>query len=126
MRRLVFLILLLCLCSLVKSQRNADYGVFGGVSSYMGDINPGRLLYSPGPAGGIFYRYNFHPRQAVRINLFMGGLSASDLDFGNLFQTSRAASFSGIAGELAAQFEFNFLPYSTQGKRFNYTPYIAA
>lgn len=126
MKRILFFTLLVCVCGLVKGQRNADYGVFGGISSYMGDINPGRLIYSPGPAGGIFYRYNFHPRQAVRINLFMGGLSANDLDFNNLFQTSRAASFSGIAGELAAQFEFNFLPYSTQGKRFNYTPYIAA
>ncbi|MBA4323394.1 MAG: hypothetical protein C0408_11315, partial [Odoribacter sp.] len=37
-----------------------------------------------------------------------------------------AASFSGGVSEWAAQFEFNFLPYSTQGKRWNYTPYFAA
>ncbi len=53
-------------------------------------------------------------------------MRANDLDFNNNFQTTRAASFSGIVGEWAAQFEFNFLPYSTQGSRWNYTPYLAA
>jgi hypothetical protein len=108
------------------SQINADYGVFGGVSSYLGDINPNRLFYAPRPAAGIFYRYNLHPRQSIRANLFFGGLTANDLDFNSTFQRTRAASFSGIVGELALQFEFNFLPYSTQGKKWNYTPYFAA
>jgi hypothetical protein len=97
-----------------------------GVSSYLGDINPNRLLYSPLPAGGIFYRYNLNPRQALRTNLFIGGLRANDLDFNNAFQQARAASFSGTVGEWAVQFEFNFFPYSTEGKRWNFTPYFAA
>ena len=80
----------------------------------------------PVPAGGIFYRYNFHPRQALRANILFGGLRANDLDFKNDFQTARAASFSGTVGELALQFEFNFLPYSTEGKLWDYTPYFAA
>jgi len=92
----------------------------------MGDINPGRLLYSPLPAAGIFYRYNFHPRQALKSSIFFGGLRANDLDFNNDFQTTRAASFSGSVGEWALQFEFNFFPYTTQGKRWDYTPYLAA
>jgi hypothetical protein len=107
-------------------QRNADFGVFGGVSSYLGDINPNRLLYSPLPAGGLFYRYNLNPRQAIRTSLFAGGLRANDHDFKNAFQEARGASFSGFVGEWAAQFEFNFFPYSTRGKRWNYSPYIAA
>ena len=106
-------------------QRNSDFGVFAGVSSYLGDINPNRLMYSPLPAGGLFYRYNFHPRAAVRTNLFFGGLRADDLDFNNSFQTARAASFSGSVGEWSLQFEFNFLPYSTQGKPWDFTPYFA-
>ncbi len=110
----------------VKGQRNADYGIFGGVSSYMGDINKSRLFYSPLPAGGLFYRYNFNPRQALRTNIFIGGLKASDLDFNNVYQRSRAASFSGIVGEWAVQYEFSFFQYSTQGKKWNYSPYLAA
>jgi hypothetical protein len=116
----------LCLSISLSGQRSSDYGVFAGVSSYMGDINPNRLLYSPLPAGGIFYRYNLNPRQALRANLFMGGLSGNDLDFKNSFQQSRAASFTGIVAELAIQFEFNFLPYATDGKLWDYTPYLAA
>jgi hypothetical protein len=123
----VFLFILILLSPLsVQGQRNADYGIFGGVSSYMGDINRNRFLYSPLPAGGLFYRYNFNPRQALRTNIFIGGLKGSDLDFNNNFQQSRAASFSGIVSEWALQFEFNFFQYSTQGKRWNCTPYLAA
>jgi hypothetical protein len=121
---LLFLFLLFTIS--LSGQRNADYGIFGGVSSYMGDINTNRLFYSPLPAGGLFYRYNFNPRQALRTNIFVGGIRADDHDFNNDFQQARAASFSGIVSEWALQFEFNFFPYSTQGKRWNYTPYMAA
>ncbi|HVN58584.1 MAG TPA: DUF6089 family protein [Bacteroidales bacterium] len=106
-------------------QRNADYGVFAGVSSYIGDINTNRLLYSPLPAAGVFYRYNLHPRQAVRLNAIIGGVEARDRDFHNAFQQARRASFSGEVGELSAQFEFNFFNYSTFGRRWNFSPYIA-
>jgi hypothetical protein len=122
MKKLPGLFFLFLLSFSVSGQRNADYGIMGGVTSYIGDINPNRLFYSPLPAAGVFYRYNFHPRQAIRTNLLLGGLRANSNDFTNI----PASSFSGTVAEWAVQFEFNFLPYSTQGKRWNYTPYIAA
>jgi hypothetical protein len=66
------------------------------------------------------------PRQALRADIFLGGLRGNDLDFKNDFQQTRAASFSGIAGEFAVQFEFNFLPYTTAGKLWDWSPYFAA
>jgi hypothetical protein len=126
MKRLLWIFFLISLFTTLSGQRNSDYGVFAGVSSYLGDINPNRLMYSPLPAGGIFYRYNFHPRHALRGNLFFGGIKADDLDFNNSFQQARAASFSGTVGELAVQFEFNFLPYTTLGKSWDFSPYFAA
>jgi hypothetical protein len=126
MKRIRWILLFFWFSLSLSGQRSSDYGVFAGVSSYLGDINPNRLLYSPLPAGGIFYRYNLHPRQSLRANIFIGGLRANDLDFKNIFQQTRAASFSGLVGEFALQFEFNFFPYSTQGKQWNYTPYFAA
>jgi hypothetical protein len=54
MKRLPWIFLLLGLYSTAAGQRNSDYGIFAGVSSYLGDINPNRLMYSPLPAGGIF------------------------------------------------------------------------
>jgi hypothetical protein len=125
MKKLLGFILLFLLALSVSGQRSADYGIFGGVSSYIGDINTNRLFYSPLPAGGVFYRYNFHPRQALRTNLIIGGLRANGRDFKNNVSPADTASFSSTVAEWAVQFEFNFLPYSTQGKRWNYTPYIA-
>ncbi len=109
----------------LSGQKQADFGVFAGVSSYIGDINPNRLLYKPLPAAGVFYRYNLHPRQSIRTSLIIGGIRANDHDFRNAFQQARGASFSGYVGEWAGQFEFNFFPYSSRGKRWNYSPYIA-
>jgi hypothetical protein len=126
MKNILWLFILICLTLPLKGQRNADYGAIAGVSSYIGDINPNRLMYSPLPMVGIFYRYNLNPRQALRTSLFIGGLRADDHDFNNSFQQARGASFSGGVGEWAAQFEFNFFPYSTLGRRWNYTPYLAA
>jgi Domain of unknown function (DUF6089) len=126
MKKIPGLLLLFVLSLSAAGQRSADYGVYGGVTSYLGDINPNRLFYRPQPAGGLFYRYNLNPRQSIRANILLGSLKANDLDFSNNFQQTRALSFSGTVAELATQFEFNFLPYSTQGKRWNYTPYLAA
>jgi len=126
MKKLLGILLSITVSSSVFGQRNADYGIFGGVSSYFGDINTNRPLYSPLPAVGLFYRYNLHPRQAIRTNIFIGGIRGNDLDFNNDFQKERKDYFSGTVAEWAVQFEFNFLPYSTQGKKWNYTPYFAA
>jgi hypothetical protein len=125
MKRVITAFFLLFTAVALSGQRNADYGVMGGIMSYMGDINPGRLLYAPSPAGGLFYRYNFHPRQALRGSLLIGGIRGDDLDFSNAFQQNRGASFSGSLTEFAVQYEFNFLPYSTMGKLYNFSPYFA-
>lgn len=126
MKRLSGILCLLILAITLSGQRNSDYGVMAGVTSYLGDINPDRLLYSPGLAAGIFYRYNFHPRQALRVNILHGGLKGNDLDFNNDFQIARGASFSGSVTEFGVQYEFNFLPYSTMGRLWNFSPYFAA
>jgi hypothetical protein len=126
MKRIKSVLLFISLALTLSAQRSSDYGVFAGVSSYLGDINTNRLLYSPLPSAGIFYRYNLHPRQAVRASLFFGGIQANDLDFKNDFQQTRKANFSGTVGEFSLQFEFNFLPYTTEGKPWDYTPYLAA
>lgn len=126
MKKINWVLLFLCYSLAITGQGRSDYGLFAGVSSYLGDINPNRLLYSPMPAGGLFYRFNFNPRQALRANIFFGGLKGNDLDFNNSFQQARARKFSGSVGELTADYEFNFFPYSTGGKRWDYSPYLAA
>ncbi len=126
MKRIIGTFLFITVALAASGQKSSDFGAMAGVTSYIGDINPGRLLYDPLPAAGVFYRYNLHPRQSLRASFIYGGLRANDLDFNNSFQISRGASFSGTVGEVAVQFEFNFFKYTLGGKRWNYTPYIAA
>ncbi len=116
MKRINWFLLFLSLSLSLSGQRSSDYGVFAGVSSYLGDINPNRLLYSPSLAGGILFRYNFHPRQALRTNIFV-----SDINIRKQISLSTTTVI-----EWALQYEFNFFPYTTEGKRWNYTPYFAA
>ncbi len=126
MEKILGIILIITTTQVIYGQRNADYGVSGGITSYIGDINPSRLMYSVQPAAGFFYRYNLHPRQSFRMLLMTGGLSGNDLDFNNSFQQTRGNSFSGFITEWSTQFEFNFFPYHTQGKRWKSSPYLAA
>lgn len=108
------------------SQRKADIGVFAGTSWYQGDINPNLPLYSPGLAAGILYRYNFHPRTSLKITGILHNLSANDLDFNNPIQQTRAAAFNTQYADLAASWEFNFLPYKTSFRKTKYSPYVSA
>lgn len=127
MRKILFLTLAAFIAIPAFSQRNVDYGVSFGASTYLGDVNHNNLLYRPGPAGQVFVRYNFNPRQALRLNLLAGHVSASDLDFNDPSQQIRAYSFQTTFGEAGINYEFNFFPYSTQSSRkIDYTPYLAA
>jgi hypothetical protein len=125
MKRYFWLVFLSVFVMPLNAQKNSDYGVFGGISYYMGDINPEVFFYGSSPALGIIYRYNFHPRHALRTNIYYGRIRANDLDFNNDFQQARAASFESSILEWAVQFEFNFLPYTTTGKWWDYSPYFA-
>jgi len=109
MRRITILILLMIASMPLMAQRSADYGISAGAVTYIGDAP--NTFFKPGPAAQIFYRYNFHPRLAVRANL-MGGY---------------ITPLNAPLGELGATFEYNFFPYSTfRSRRVDYTPYIAA
>ncbi len=110
MRRITVITILIFLSLPVLPQRSADYGVTGGIVTYLGERNQLNTFYRPGPAAQLFYRYNFNPRQAIRAN-FLGGYMTP---------------VSSFVGELGATYEFNFFPYSTlRSRRVDYSPYIA-
>ena len=48
----------------------SEFGLMGGVSFYLGDLNPDIPFKQVMPAGGVFYRYNFIPINiTVRISV---------------------------------------------------------
>lgn len=121
------LILFLAITGNVLAQRNADWGITAGASNYIGEINPQDLSKNPSPAGGMFFRYNFHPRQSIRAS-FMGlGIRGDGQIPGAMAQSGSGSSFSGFVGEMAGIFEFNFFPYSTEGggRKIAHSPYLA-
>jgi hypothetical protein len=126
--QLVILLFLVLANSHTLAQRNADWGVIGGASVYLGEINPDDLFYQPSPGGGLFYRYNFHPRHSLRASVMVLGIRGDDSVSDIPVNVDRGAAFSGSVGEFATQFEFNFFPYTTEGvsKKLRYTPYMAA
>ena len=125
MKRAVVIVCSMFICFVGQAQKKADIGVFAGTSYYLGDINPAKQFYSPSFAVGALFRYNLNPRYSVRGSFYYGGLTGDDADFDNLFQSRRNASFSASVLDATLQFEFNFLPYNTIGKRFAYSTYVS-
>ena len=122
-----YLVFILAFTCNVSAQRNADWGITAGVSNYIGEINPQDLSKSPSPAGGVFFRYNFHPRHSIRASLMGLGIRGDGNIPAALAQNGNEASFSGFVGEMAGIFEFNFFPYSTEGggRKIVNSPYLA-
>jgi hypothetical protein len=126
--RKLFIVILLFPGIWVIAQRNANFGIIGGISYYMGDINPGLHYYNPSFAIGAIYRINFNPRYALRGNAYYTTVSGSDLDFPNVLHPDRPyepVTFSTSLLDMNLQVEFNFLPFTPNVGRYNFTPYVS-
>jgi hypothetical protein len=110
--------------SLLAQYQKHELGIFGGVSYYMGDINPTKVFYSVKPAFGLVYKLDLSSRYALRINATYGTLSGSDSKSDNGYQQTRNHSFSSQITEFAAMFEFNFFPYKPENRYEFISPYI--
>jgi len=111
----------------VLSQRSDDLGFFLGGSSYMGDINPNRLIYKPLLAYGLDYRYNYNPVFSMKYTAKRGKLQADDLDFASsLYQKYRGANFKdNTIFEGAALVEYNFFPITMEKSgKDKFSPYV--
>jgi hypothetical protein len=130
-RFLLFISLFFLLAiGITHAQQKANIGIFAGTAYYMGDINPNRHFYRPRLSLGGFYRYNINSRYAIKASGYYASLSGNDLDFPQVLHPDRPmspANFKTSLMDMAAQVEFNFLPFTpnTLGK-WQYTPYISA
>lgn len=105
----------------VLAQRG-EFGVIGGASYYIGDVNPGMPFSNSSPAYGLLYRYNFSQRWAARTNLWKGNLHSSDITAGN--SPEREWVFDATVYELSVLAEVNFLPYITGALNNIFSPYL--
>jgi opacity protein-like surface antigen len=128
MKKLITVILVLLVTITVFAQRS-EVGLFGGASYYNGDVNPGKPFELSKPAYGVFYRYNFDTRLAVKL-----GYTKGDLQGRKTFIEPDASvtppvpgsssSFKTSINELSAQFEVNFYDFSIDGDEHRVSPYI--
>lgn len=116
----------------IKAQ-DYDFGLFGGLCSYEGDLAPGldngivNAFRGTRPAIGAIARYNFHPNFSVRGNLNFGWIAAYD-KYGNegTGRESRNLSFNSPVVELSAMLEVNLKKYIAGSKKYKWAPYLFA
>jgi hypothetical protein len=123
MKKIVIIFLVLILFKEADAQfARSEVGVFGGVSYYVGDLNPSKHFLGSKPAFGIIYRYNISPRWALKVNGFYGTLQGSDM--ASKENIDRNLSFKSAITDISAQIELNFLRYVTGHDRYFISPYI--
>jgi hypothetical protein len=81
---LAFIVLLAFPFQAASGQKKSDIGILGGTSYYLGDVNPFRHFYSPSPAGGLIFRYNFNPRNSIRFHGMYVRIKGDPADFPEL------------------------------------------
>ncbi len=90
---------------------SSEIGVFVGDSYYRGELN--KTHFTPfNLALGIFYRYNFDDRIALKTQFNYGTISGNDSISSNSFNQSRNFHFKSKIYELSSVLEFNFLEFS--------------
>lgn len=121
MKRFFLILLAVGMGGVVKAQ-TSEIGLCGGVSFYMGDLNPKGVFGGSRPAGGVLYRYNINPRWAFKANVLFGSLEASDAKNGG--DLARNLSFRSPLTEISAQIELNFLRLYNESGSNPFSPYL--
>ena len=125
--RKTYIILGLVLLSMVSwSQKKGDFGLFGGVSYYLGEINHTYQFVDTKPAYGLFYRHNYNYRYSLRTSVYRGRLTGNDAVSPWDYNRERDHSFTLDIYDVSSMLEFNFLPYVATSPKHRFSPYVTA
>ncbi|MCD6354022.1 MAG: outer membrane beta-barrel protein [Prolixibacteraceae bacterium] len=113
---LVFLTVLITVSGF--AQKTADIGIWGGTSTYLGDLQNVTPFQTFKLNLGAYFRYNFNSRVALRA-MFLTGKSAAE---GVILQTPW--SYNKNVQDLSIQVEINYLKYILGLKNTPFSPYI--
>ena len=123
MKNYVLLFIFLCFSTLTKSQVH-EIGISVGGTNFIGDIGSTTYLFPNQMGGGLFYKFNYNPRIALRGALSHLPIKGNDADSSNEFRQNRGLSFTNTINEAAAGIEFNFYEYNILDDSKKWTPYI--
>jgi hypothetical protein len=112
----------------VNAQQVAkEIGVTGGLSYYIGDLNPYTHYRKSKLAGGAFYRHPFNKRFVLRTGINYLRVEGDDSDATSVNQRNRNLHFKSSIIEVASVVEFNFREYDLgKSDKHPFSPYIFA
>ncbi|MCX6251431.1 MAG: DUF6089 family protein [Bacteroidetes bacterium] len=120
----IFLIQLFSFSNLSYSQATLEVGPYGGISYYLGDLNPGKHFQFPQLAYGAIIRYDFDYRWTVKLSGYRGKVKGQGAS--STFLPGSGLAFTSPITDISGTVEFNFLDYVTGSRREYFTPYIYA
>lgn len=125
MHRLPTFLLLLLTATVLRGQVS-ELGLTGGVTYYIGDLNPDKHYpENTHFGGGLVFRYNFNDRYAFRFQGLYSKLEAWDSDSDDPIQLERNLHFRSNLLEVAGLIEVNFFKYRSTGKGSRkWTPFV--
>lgn len=102
------------------AQKTADIGIWGGTSSYWGDVREVPPMQGFNPVFGGYFRYNFNKRVGMRLMFLTGTVAAEGIVEGVPW------AFEKSVQDFTVQAEINYLKYILGDKNTPFTPYIMA
>lgn len=104
------------------AQQTMEVGLFGGLSYYLGDLNPGIHFLGSKPAYGVMARYVIDPRWVIRASAYRGKVTGDD----GMGRTNemRDLKFESRITDISITAEFNFFNYLTGSRKNTLTPFI--
>lgn len=121
MKKYLFLAAFAFLGEIAFSQ-TAEVGLFGGLSYYLGELNPAVHFRASRPAYGAVARVNLDSRWVARANFYKGKIKGDD-NLGNV-NDLRGLQFESKITDISVAAEFNFFDYHTGSRKNVLTPYI--
>ncbi len=121
-------LLLICLIASAQATfgQNVEFGVFGGVSNYMGDVSEHKLRSSQyHPAAAFIGRYNLSQKVSVKGFVGYGRVSGADSLASDAKNKIRNTNFFSDIYEFSAHIEYNLIKYGTGGRGSRpFVPYL--
>ncbi|MDR3188729.1 MAG: DUF6089 family protein [Prevotellaceae bacterium] len=129
---IAFVLATLTAAPAAMAQKEMSIGGLVGASSYIGDFNPGGVLYKPAAYFGGLIHYDFTEYYSVRVNLGGGTLRGDPAAYkGRLMPNvlqQQAAAFNQRFFDAEARLVVGFLPYEPfeyDPKKRSFAPYFA-
>ncbi len=123
-RATILILLLAGLNSRSVQAQMYEFGILGGVTNYVGDIQPGVDFSSVKPGIALWAKYNYNPYLGIKAGYFTTQVAASDASSTNIWQQQRNLSFSSHVSEVFALIEFNFFKFIVGHYKYVHTPYF--